>query len=128
MKLLHFIWGLPQNIIGAIMYLILAPKHPHKRYKQAYVCEMPNKHGGITFGMFIFVVDIDDEQTIKHEYGHTRQSMMLGILYPFVIGFPSLAWAGLFKKYRIKYGKSYYSFYTEKWADKLGGIYRMTRW
>lgn len=123
-KILHFIWGLPQNIIGGIMYLILRRKNPHKKYKNAYVCEMPNNLGSVSLGMFIFVTNIKNEKTIQHEYGHTRQSMLLGPLYLLVIGLPSIIWAGCFNKYRQKHNKSYYSFYTEKWADKLGGVVR----
>lgn len=122
-KILHFIWGLPQNIIGGIMYLIFRRKNPHKKYKNAYVCEMPFG-GGVSLGMFIFVSNINWEQTIKHEYGHTIQSMILGPLYLLVIGLPSVIWAGCFNKYRQKHNVSYYSFFCEKWADKLGGVVR----
>lgn len=123
-KILHFLWGLPQNIIGGVMWLILSRKNRHKRYKSAYVCEMPFG-GGVSLGMFIFVDDIDYEKTIMHEYGHTKQSMLLGALYLLVIGLPSVVWAGCFDKYRRKHNKSYYSFYTEKWADKWGGVDRL---
>jgi hypothetical protein len=58
---------------------------------------------------------------IKHEYGHSVQSAYLGPLYLFVIGIPSLIWAGFFDNWREKHNKSYYWFYTESWADKLGG-------
>ena len=125
MKILHFIWGLPQNLIGLILYIFLAPKHPHKQYKQSYVCVMPKSWGtGVSLGMFIFVSNIDNEKTIKHEYGHTIQSMILGVLYLLVIGLPSIIWAGCFDKYREKHNISYYSLYTEKWADKLGEVVR----
>lgn len=124
-KILHFIWGLPQNLIGLILYIALAPKHSHKRYKQAYVCEMPKSWGGgVSLGMFVFVSNIDNEKTIKHEYGHSIQSMILGVLYLLVIGLPSIIWAGCFNKYREKHNISYYSLYTEKWADKLGEVVR----
>lgn len=123
-KILHFIWGLPQNIIGGILYLIFRRKNPHKKFNNAYVCVLPNRWGCVSLGMFIFVVNIDYEPTIRHEYGHTRQSMLLGPLYLLVIGLPSIIWAGCFSEYRRKHNKSYYSFYTEKWADKLGGVVR----
>ena len=122
-KILHFIWGLPQNIIGGIMWLIFSGKHRHKKYKNAYVCEMPFG-GGVSLGMFIFVSNMNWEETIKHEYGHTIQSMILGPLYLLVIGLPSVIWAGCFDKYRQKHGISYYSLYCEAWADKLGGVVR----
>ena len=61
---------------------------------------------------------------LAHEYGHTVQSRKLGPLYLIVVGLPSLIWAGCFDKYREKHGISYYSFFTERWADKLGGVER----
>ena len=61
---------------------------------------------------------------VKHEYGHTRQSHLLGPLYLLVIGLPSIIWAGCFEWYRQKYNKTYYDFYTESWANKLGGAYK----
>ena len=57
-----------------------------------------------------------------HEYGHSIQSKILGPLYLLVIGLPSIIWAGLFEKYRNKHKISYYSFFTEKWANKLVGL------
>ena len=61
---------------------------------------------------------------INHEYGHILQSRKLGPIYLLVIGLPSIIWAGCFEWYRKKYNKSYYSFPTERWADKLGGVER----
>lgn len=58
---------------------------------------------------------------INHEWGHTRQSMYLGWLYLLAIGLPSLLWAFV---YDSGWNVSYYDFYTEKWADKLGGVKR----
>jgi hypothetical protein len=61
---------------------------------------------------------------IKHEYGHTKQSHMLGPFYLIVIGAPSFFWAWLGDKYRQKHDVSYYDFYTESWANKLGEAYQ----
>ena len=61
---------------------------------------------------------------LLHEYGHTIQSKKLGLFYLFIIGLPSITWAGCLQAYRNKYNVSYYSFYTERWADKLGGVER----
>ena len=72
-----------------------------------------------------FVINIDgykDNPTLwDHEHGHARQSLYLGPFYLFVIGIPSLLWACLYRKHKRG---SYYAFYTEKWADKLGGVVR----
>lgn len=83
--------------------------------------------GGMSLSTHIFLpfgeLTMSDFQRnyIKHEYGHTRQSKYLGPFYLLVIGLPSLLWASCGKEYRQKHNKSYYSFYTERWANKLGG-------
>lgn len=118
MKLL---WTLPQNIIGFIGYMIFRKGYKYK-YNDAFVIEVPNKYGSVSLGNFIFVSSATDETTIKHEYGHTLQSKKLGWLYLFIIGIPSIIWASCFEGYRKKHNISYYAFYTERWANKLGGI------
>jgi hypothetical protein len=84
------------------------------------------KSGSISLGTYVFLCPAhwDSETTLKHEQGHTKQSYMLGWLFLLVVGVPSIIWAGCFNQYRAKHGISYYSFYTEKWADKLMGIER----
>lgn len=123
-KIFWFIWGLPQNLIGAILFL--TSKGNWYYYKGCFVKEISKTGpGAISLGMFIlFYADFgqDTHRVLKHEFGHTIQSKILGPLYLFVIGLPSLIWAGLFRKYREKNNVSYYSLYTERWADKLGGI------
>lgn len=54
--------------------------------------------------------------------GHAKQSRLLGPLYLIVIGLPSILWAGIHGKVAPR--KSYYWFYTERWADRLGGVGR----
>lgn len=62
---------------------------------------------------------------IKHEYGHTIQSKLLGPLYLFIIGIPSIVWASIYGTKLVPETKNgYYKFYTEKWADKLGQVER----
>lgn len=132
MKFKNFIesiWTFPQNALGFIITKIYKAT-PYTTYKDANVYSW-NINGGMSLGEYIFVSYTDEDpsahrvqQLIKHEYGHTIQSKYLGWVYLLVIGLPSLIWANCFKKYRAKTGKSYYSFYTESWADKLGGVER----
>lgn len=132
MKLKNFImsiWQLPQNIAGFIVKKACKAK-PISTYKDATVHTW-KLSGGMSLGKYIFVpftkinpASNTQKKYIKHEYGHTKQSKILGWLYLLIIGLPSLIWANCFEKYREKTGKSYYSFYTEKWADKLGEVER----
>ena len=77
---------------------------------------------GLSLGAFIFVPEGCPAELVVHEYGHTAQSLLLGPLYLPVIGLPSLVWAELptLRRYRARRGVSYYSFWPERWANRLG--------
>ncbi len=131
MNSIKAIWELPQNMLGAIVKKVCRAEL-YTTYKDAKVYCW-KIYGGMSLGKYIFVPHYykytpPDKMhrsilhTIKHEYGHTIQSKYLGWLYLLVIGLPSLIWAQCFDKYRDKTGTSYYDFYTEKWANKLGGV------
>ena len=122
--MLLLLWTLPQQLIGLIGYLIFR-KGYKGNYKDAFVIEVPNRLGSVSLGNFLFVSNAHCTDLVKHEYGHTRQSYRLGWLYLLVIGLPSIIWAGCFQNYRRKHNVSYYKFYTEAWANKLGGV---TNW
>lgn len=115
-----WIWCFPQMLVGLLVkYFTRAKKNGnHYEYKITF--------GSVSLGEYIFLCPTHwgNETTLKHEQGHTKQSLYLGWLYLFVIGIPSFMWAGCFKWYRRKYNVSYYAFYTERWADKLGGVNR----
>ncbi len=117
-------WGLPVNLIGAIMYLILYPKCRHGHFMNAHITYVPWKFGGLSLGTFIFMADHGREpwthDTRIHEYGHTIQCLLLGPLYWFVIGVPSAVWCNFFDGWRKKHNRSYYDLYCEKWANAWG--------
>lgn len=115
------IWQLPQNLVGCILVKMINAKR-YCDYKDATVYSW-GMNAGLSLGKYIFI-PYNQSQLIKHEYGHTIQSKYLGWFYLLIIGLPSIIWAGCFKEYRKKHNISYYSFYTEKWADKLGGVER----
>lgn len=131
-EILLYIWQLPQNIAGLFMILILTPfMNKDCGYRGGADIYVSSKmRGGVTLGRYIFLdkfYGIYDKykDVWDHEYGHTRQSMILGPLYLFVIGIPSICWAGLYGTKLFPHTKNgYYRFYTEKWADKLGGVVR----
>lgn len=119
-----FLFEFPQNLMGyvAFIYYTKAKNQAYYKYKDAYVTHVNGRWGAISLSRFIFADDAYfKSKIIKHEYGHTIQSKMLLLLYLPVIGLPSLLWNRLFKRYRMRKQKSYYSFYTESWANKLGG-------
>ena len=118
--ILLYIWQLPQNLLGLLFLLVLTGETRHRlgSIRFYFLDSFP---GGITLGEYI-IVGTRQQLTVRHEFGHVRQSRMLGWLYLSVIGLPSVLWAWLGD--RIAPGKSYYWFYTERWADRLGGVER----
>lgn len=131
-KLLFWTWCLPQTLVGLILKLITKSKKQlfcfNNKIYEIYQTSL-NNFGGISLGKYIIIENyMNSEYVIKHEYGHQIQSFILGPLYLLVIGLPSLLWCLFIQDFinrkRVKKGKeriSYYEFYTEKWANKLGG-------
>lgn len=122
MNALLFIWQLPQNLIGMLLRLIC--KGEDYAYCDVIVRRAKKMKGGISLGKFIIVSQNVDNRTILHEYGHCKQSQMLGWLYLLIIGLPSLIWAWCYGVIVDKSHNGYYRFYTEKWADNIAGIRR----
>ena len=123
MEALKFIWQLPQIIIAFVYYLYLKFNNDILdtcSYQEAIVFIKKKSKGSVTLGNIIFLSPKATEKTIKHEWGHTRQSLVLGPLYLIIIGIPSIIWASIHKK--IAPNKSYYWFFTEASANKLGGL------
>lgn len=120
-EILLWIWQLPQNLAGLVV-MPFYKKDRSIRYKDRTIRYCPRFPGGISLGFYVYVGSTN-MKTIAHEWGHTRQSNMLGPLYLLVIGLPSIIWAA-FYRYDPSDPHGYYRFYTEKWADKLGGVIR----
>ncbi len=122
-QILLYIWQLPQNLAGLLVRLICKGERKMKigNIVVYYLSSFP---GGISLGSTI-MIGTKNEFTAKHERGHQIQSKYLGPLYLLVIGVPSFIWAYLYINIQaIKRHWSYYDFYPEKWADKLGGVIR----
>ena len=124
-------WGILQTLSGFVVFLICI-RDKHYLYHGAVVTEW--KFGSsVSLGLFVFVsanpyyrgIPSKEEtasRLLVHEYGHTIQSLILGPLYFFVTGIPSIVWASApaLHKMRRKKQLSYFSFYTERWANYLG--------
>lgn len=124
-------YELPQTLLGYILTKIYSKKlNSIGEYASAKVYTYDDFPGGISLGRYILVQDVSwwpeyQDTIIKHEFGHCIQSKYLGWLYLPIIGICS----GLHRltyKWRMKQGwiKSYYDYWTEKSADKLGGVKR----
>ena len=122
--LVQITWGLPQTLIGFILFLIVNISGFGKvlKYENGVIYTLWNSNqGSISLGLFVFVTD-DEAELIAHETGHTVQSLLLGPLYLFIIGLPSILWAGFI--FDRTTDKTYYDFYTEAWANKIAGLDR----
>lgn len=121
---IKWLWQFPQNMLALCIEGILC----QAAYREGKVCGntiivnnvLPS---AMSLGDYLFVNFMSSQKSIQHEYGHSKQSNILGPLYLIVIVIPSLLHNivhYLCSKIGIKW--NYYSFYTEYWANKLVGI------
>lgn len=123
MEILKYFWQLPQLIAAFIYYQYLKSKDEILdtcTCQGAIVFIKKKSCGSVTLGSHIFLSPRATDTTVRHEWGHTRQSLILGPLYLIVIGIPSIIWAATHKS--IAPNKPYGWFYTESTANKLGGL------
>lgn len=134
-RLAQCTWGGLQSLVGLMVYLVHR-RNRHFLFHGAVVTEWENQ-SSVSLGMFVFVTKqpyfverLKKEHSreelagrlLVHEYGHTIQSLFLGPLYLLLIGVPSSLWGFLpwCAKKRRTQKISYFSFFTEKWANALG--------
>lgn len=118
------IWQLPQVIIGLIFLAIFRNK---TTYTNSYShITVWNINSGKAFGTACFstgpiIVTCDGAQdkTIRHETGHSHDSLLLGPLYHIIISIPSIClfW---YKRIKQKDSEWYYSHFPENRAEKYG--------
>lgn len=133
--LIQSTWGIIQTILGLIVF-IFNIKNKHYFYNCTIVTEWKSK-SSVSLGLFVFITKepyfcakLQDKYTkdelsdmlLVHEYGHTIQSLILGPLYLMVMGLPSTLWGFLPYCNNLRKNKnvSYFSFFTERWANYLG--------
>lgn len=130
---LRILWELPQCLLGFILFQVYSVgcHCMEVPYGDVRILYSERMRGGISLGRFIILPwkyrynrSSYVRDTIGHEYGHTRQSLYLGWLYLIVIGLPSLLWAWAHSTFKRLREVDYYSFYTERWADDIGGVWR----
>ena len=128
--MIQYIWQLPQNLMGLAMllYFRLSDSPSECKKKGVLLCYASAMTGGLSLGNYIFLSAsyLDsryDAYALPHEFGHCRQSRMLGWLYLPIVGIPSLLHAA-FYKYNPQDPDGYYRYWCEAWADRLGGVRR----
>lgn len=116
-NILRHLWQLPQHLVAWVI-IALGSYTYESDYKgcRVYVKKSNDDvYRGVSLGGYIFLdASLMTEPYIAHEYGHSRQSMMLGWLYLIVIGVASAA--------SPLEGAMRYERFPEDWANKLGGV------
>ena len=119
---LLFLWELPQLFLGFFMYALLRKKITYRQsYRDASVFAVKGFPGGISLSWFIFINENEaaDVQVVRHEYGHSIQSLILGWLYLIIVGLPSIIRASKWNRLKLDI-KDYYRGFPENWANVLG--------
>ena len=121
-SVLQCTWGILQTLAGAAVFLVCI-KRKHFIYRASVATEW-GRGESLSLGLFIFVSERAQDglrrELCAHEYGHCIQSLILGPLYLPVIALPSAVWCmtPALQRRRSRLGTSYYSFYTERWANR----------
>lgn len=131
--LVLFLWQLPQNLLGMLLVAFYRPQRKIFLDNGVVLLFSDKMRGGISLGKYVIVntghyrtnkEESLKRETIRHELGHCRQSLILGWLYLLVVGAPSIVWAFLYGNVIQETPNGYYKFYTERWADRLAKITR----
>jgi len=128
--LLNYTWELPQTLLGEILLIVgkfYSAKWESYDYENVRV-HRSDIRWGVSLGRHILLGNRYGDDTVKHEFGHTQQSLYLGPVYLIVVGLPSIT-MNIISQLDYKYGKgefsrNYYNRWPENWADKLGGVER----
>lgn len=110
-----YLWQLPQNLLA--LGLLLRGYDDVFSYRGAKVYTCSWLDGGVSLGKYI-LLNTPTTVDICHEYGHCRQSKMLGPFYLLVVGL----WSAIRAQFGLYKEGEYYNGYPEKWADRLGGV------
>ncbi len=119
-----FIWQLPQNLVALVMMPFLGKLRLISYRKFCFAFEGSKMMGGISLGNFAFLSEWSAKkpESVAHEQlGHTVDSKIMGPLYLFIIGIPSILHAAFHKNCPC-----YYHFFTEKRANKFAGLDMVT--
>jgi hypothetical protein len=133
MRGIIWLWQFPQHLLALVLMYLWGARYCSLQG----VWRIDKKGIGVSLGSYILLDkrygcgNIDWVSTaIKHERGHSRQSLIFGPLYLLVIGVPSAVFNNLWDRVfhtdwpRARREQWYYKRYPEKWADMLGGVKR----
>ena len=132
--LLSFTWGIIWTLVGLFALLgtfifLNKKQRTYQVIKGRVVVYLPyTNFGGVSLGIVVIVSQLHPS-LIKHELGHTIQSMLFGPLFIFLVAIPSGIRYQLFdwlsRRHYYKYGLNldYDSAWFEGQATRLGNVY-----
>lgn len=132
--LLSFTWGIVMTLVGlfALLYIYLFMHKSVDIFMVAgRVCirHKTKIFGGISLGIVYYIDKRNSYRLHTHELGHTVQNVMFGLLFPVLIGIPSVIRANLRRKFpSLRYDRhkryiEYDSIWFEGQATELGEKY-----
>ena len=71
-------WGVLDNLIGSLIYLVLRPFKKPKRFNKMLYFELGKNWGGFNCGFVAVVNENPSEYLLKHEHGHFYQTLIFG--------------------------------------------------
>jgi len=138
--LLYWLWQFPQKLLGTILAKALKAER-HSLPTHGGMIEWRCFKRSTAFSTFISGVSLADaillsnnngsEETVRHEHGHSIQSLRLGWLYLPIVGAYSAVFCNLWDRWFHRgwhrYDRQYWYYvtrWTERWADRLGKVDR----
>jgi len=121
---IFLLWEFPQLLLSLALFAALKKKISGSlNYRDTIIYFVRGFPGGISLSYIVFLNSsyIDRPDVIKHEYGHSRQSLMLGWFYLIVVGIPSILRSAIWNIKKLA-GEDYYNKFPENWANRLGGL------
>jgi hypothetical protein len=130
-NMIKYLYQLPQNLLGLILIVLFRGKKLQDyNDKKVYLVK---GYFIISLGDYILISkrwynswDVYSpwvDRFLAHEYGHCRQSEILGPLYLIIVGIPSFIFNQI-SQHNRKFAVNYYNRFPENWADKLGKVER----
>ena len=88
--ILNLTWGLPLNIVGFIVALVLlCTGHKPSKHGGCLYFQVGKGWGGLNLGLVFLTDDKPSEHTKNHEFGHAIQNAKYGLAMPFIVCIPS---------------------------------------
>jgi hypothetical protein len=131
----RWLWEGPQTLLGLASFAAQRAlgnvEHTERRHGRMFV--KLRGAGAVSLGHFVFW-STEDTRFVRvnphndlHEWGHARQSALLGPAYLLVVGIPSAlraVYAVAQWPFTRRPWAGYYDGFPERWADRLGGVER----